>query len=55
MPADFKFIHVDIKEETLVERHLKRSTRMCEDSGITMDQMWAMDGYGMPEAREKYG
>lgn len=51
MPDDFRFVHVDVTPAVLMDRHFIRGKRMTEESGVSMEAMWAMDAYGMPEAR----
>lgn len=53
--TNVKFVEVDVPLETLVDRNVVRSTRMAEESGMTMEEMWQYDDPSQNKLREQFG
>lgn len=49
------FIEVDVPLETLVERNVIRSTKFCEENGMTMKQLWEVDDPMYNDIRARFG
>ena len=52
---NFKFVHVEVPKDVLVERFIKRTEATMASLGMNLAQSWALPGPEMEAIRAKYG